>query len=109
MCVTHFGLNQDEQELAHKTVLDHIPAKRCVLMGDMNVTPDHPILAGIRARMDDAAMQFPRELNSFPSDHREKRLITFFESRSASPAGRHFTDCSVGSPPASCNNNVEAT
>lgn len=80
VCVIHFGLNPDEQELAQKTVLDHIPANRCILMGDMNVTPDHPILARIRARMDDAAMLFPHELNTFPSDHPEKKIDYIFVS-----------------------------
>ncbi len=80
VCVTHFGLNPDEQELAQKTVLAHIPMERCVLMGDMNVTPDHPVLAGIRACMDDAAKQFPCELNSFPSDHPQKKIDYIFVS-----------------------------
>ena len=44
VCVTHFGLNPDEQVLAQETVLAQIEDQRCVLMGDFNMTPDAELL-----------------------------------------------------------------
>ena len=41
--VTHFGLEKDEQENAVKTILQHIRNEKCILMGDFNIEPSHPI------------------------------------------------------------------
>lgn len=52
----HFGLNDNEQVEAVKTVCslidDGIPT---IFMGDLNVTPDNPVLAPIRGRLTDTA------------------------------------------------------
>lgn len=65
--VTHFGLNPDEQDNAVETILDNIPAEKCILMGDFNVTPDAPVLAPIREKMKDTADAFESPKPSFPS------------------------------------------
>ncbi len=66
--VSHFGLNPDEQENAVKTVAACIEERRCVFMGDLNVTPDNPVLAPIRQKLRDAAERFLFPQQSFPSD-----------------------------------------
>ena len=78
--VTHFGLNTDEQENAVRTVLENIEDKRCILMGDFNVTPDDPVLAPIRERMKDTADLFCGEPLSFPSDNPTLKIDYIFVS-----------------------------
>lgn len=78
--VTHFGLNPDEQENAVVTILQHLTDEKCILMGDFNVTPDNPVLAPIRARMQDTAAFFPQPLLSFPSDTPEIKIDYVFVS-----------------------------
>lgn len=76
--VIHFGLNADEQENAVKTVMEHLTDEKCILMGDFNVTPDHPVLAPIRARMRDTAACFAAPLLSFPSDAPRMKIDYIF-------------------------------
>lgn len=78
--VIHFGLNPDEQENAVRTVMEHLPEKNCVLMGDFNVEPDDPVLAPIRARMKDAADAFVCPQLSFPSDCPDRKIDYIFVS-----------------------------
>ncbi len=66
--VCHFGLNPDEAEAAVKVVLENIEDKRCIFMGDLNLTPESPLLLPIRERMNDASSVFKTPLLSFPSD-----------------------------------------
>lgn len=81
VCVTHFGLNFDEQENAVRTVLLNLDEERCVLMGDFNLSPDDPILAPIRERMYDTAERFPGDLLSYPSDRPQIKIDYIFTSR----------------------------
>ena len=53
--VTHFGLNDDEQVNAVKTVVENLESEKCILMGDFNARPDNPVLLPIRERMKDTA------------------------------------------------------
>ena len=78
--VTHFGLNPDEQENALQTVLPLLEEKRCILMGDLNVTPDNAILRPIRARIADADVYLPAGTMSFPSDKPYKKIDYIFIS-----------------------------
>lgn len=79
--ITHFGLNPDEHENAVKTVLSLIKDERCVLMGDMNVTPDDPLLTPIRERMNDSAAASDKSLYSFPSDNPDRKIDYIFTSK----------------------------
>lgn len=79
--VTHFGLNPDEQENALRAVMDALPEKKCILMGDFNVTPDNPVLTPIRAKMTDAADFFDAPKESFPSDKPNRKIDYIFASR----------------------------
>lgn len=78
--VIHFGLNVDEQENAVKTVIDNLEDKKCILMGDFNVTPDDEVLKPIRERMKDAADLFDEPLLSFPSDKPDRKIDYIFVS-----------------------------
>ena len=76
----HFGLNPDEHENAAKTAEALIESRRCVLMGDFNVTPDNPVLNGIREKMTDTADFFGEPLFSFPSDAPSRKIDYLFVS-----------------------------
>ena len=78
--VTHFGLNPDEQENAVKAVIENLSDKRCILMGDFNVTPESPILDPIRAKMRDTADSFDVPKLSFPSDNPNRKIDYIFVS-----------------------------
>ncbi len=78
--VTHFGLNPDEQQNAVDTILSHLKAEKCILMGDFNVRPDNPVLAPIHARMKDTAQVFAEPLLSFPSDAPDRKIDYIFVS-----------------------------
>lgn len=76
--ITHFGLNPDEQKNAVKTVLKSIVDKRCILMGDFNMTPDNSILAPIKKVMVDTADFFNEPRLSFPSDKPDRKIDYIF-------------------------------
>lgn len=78
--ITHFGLNPDEHENAVKTVLDNLGDGNAVLMGDLNVTPDSPVIARIREKMTDAttAAEPGDTLLSFPSDAPDRKIDYIF-------------------------------
>ncbi len=79
--VTHFGLNPDEQENATKKVVELSTDKKCILMGDFNVTPDEAVLDPIRAKMKDTADLFDAPKLSFPSDKPDRKIDYIFVSR----------------------------
>lgn len=79
--VTHFGLNPDEQRNAVDTVLRNLEDERCVLMGDLNLTPDSPLLDPIRERMTDTASFTQDRLLTFPSDAPRHKIDYIFVSR----------------------------
>lgn len=78
--VAHFGLNPDEQELAVETLLSHLEAEKCILMGDFNTSPDDEVLAPIYEKMRDTATLFDREKLSYPSDKPEIKIDYIFVS-----------------------------
>ena len=78
--VTHFGLNDDEQESAVKTLLGQLESEKCIFMGDLNATPDAKVLLPIRERMKDAAEGFCDTLLSCPSDLPDKKIDYIFVS-----------------------------
>ncbi len=81
--VTHFGLNPDEQENAVKTLAGLIGNGRTVLMGDLNVLPDDPVLLPIRERMYDTAQSFSSLESglSFPSDRPDRKIDYIFTTK----------------------------
>ncbi len=76
--VIHMGLNPDERENAVATVVKHLAAEKCVLMGDFNAYPEDPVLAPIRERMKDTAELFEAPLLSFPSDRPKCKIDYIF-------------------------------
>lgn len=79
--ITHFGLNTDEQINAVSTVLSQLGDENFVLMGDLNVRPDNPVLDPIRARMKDTAEASDDALLSFPSDAPNRKIDYIFTSK----------------------------
>lgn len=79
--VIHFGLNPDEQINAVNTVLENIADKKCILMGDFNVTPDDVVLNPIRERMTDTAELIIGNTLTFPSDKPDRKIDYIFVSR----------------------------
>ena len=82
--VCHFGLNPDEQENAVKTILDNLTPKKCILMGDFNLTPSSPILDPIKEKMKDASYGFCQDTPTWPSDNPEIKIDYIFVSRDLS-------------------------
>ncbi len=78
--VTHFGLNPDEQENALGTVLPLLQPRRCILMGDCNVSPDNAVLSPIREKMRDVDACLPAGTMSFPSDKPRIKIDYIFTS-----------------------------
>ena len=74
VAVTHFGLNPDEQENAVRTLLPLIEKERFILMGDLNVPPEAPVLLPLRARLSDTARAFPGPRMSFPAEAPDRRI-----------------------------------
>ena len=81
VCVSHFGLNPDEQINAFRTAEECIREDRCVLMGDMNLTPENPLLLPLRKRLFDTAEAFPAPRLSFPSQAPDRKIDYIFTSR----------------------------
>ena len=81
VCVTHFGLNADEQVNAAQTAVENIEDKACVLMGDFNVRPEDPVLAPIREVLYDTAELFEGERLSWPSDVPQRKIDYLFTSK----------------------------
>lgn len=81
VCVSHFGLNPDEQENAVATLLSNLEPTRCIAMGDYNVTPKKPVLNPIREVMFDTAELFECEKLSFPSDEPRCKIDYIFTTR----------------------------
>lgn len=78
--VIHFGLNEDEHIHAVETVMENLAEKKCILMGDFNVTPDNKVLKPIQEKMRDTAELFGKNLMSFPSDKPVKKIDYIFVS-----------------------------
>ena len=77
---THFGLNPDEAENAVNTVTANINGERQILMGDLNLQPDDPLLTPIRERMKDTAPLLGDNYLTFPSDAPDRKLDYIFLS-----------------------------
>ncbi len=81
VCVSHFGLNPEEQVNAVKTACEQVEDRTCLLMGDFNVTPDDPVLLPLRERLYDTAERFDGERLSWPSDKPERKIDYLFTTR----------------------------
>ena len=66
---THFGLAKVEQEAAVETALEAIGKEinPVILMGDLNMEPDHPILQPLFEALHDSAER-KDDIKTFPSD-----------------------------------------
>ena len=73
----------NEQKNALKTLAGLIGNGRTVLMGDLNVLPDDPVLLPIRERMYDTAQSFSSLESglSFPSDRPDRKIDYIFTTK----------------------------
>ena len=78
--VSHFGLNLEERMNAVQTLVPALEREKCIFMGDLNTTPEEPVLEGIRARMTDADDYLSGKLLSYPSDIPEIKIDYIFVS-----------------------------
>lgn len=83
--ITHFGLNEDEQENAVKTILANLPEENAILMGDLNVMPDNKQLDPIRERMTDAVTASDDVSFTFPADKPNRKIDYIFVSKNIKP------------------------
>ena len=81
IAATHFGLHEDEQEMAIETVKKLMKPERFILMGDLNVFPDDPLLTPLYEQMADAAEKLGERKLSFPSDEPDRRIDYIFLSK----------------------------
>jgi endonuclease/exonuclease/phosphatase family metal-dependent hydrolase len=65
---SHFGLNADEHMNAVTTMIKNMPEEKCVVMGDFNMQPHHPIIAGLLQRLNDTVEKIEGSILSIPSD-----------------------------------------
>lgn len=81
--VSHFGLNPDEHENAVETVIKHIPESRAVFMGDLNMTPDNPILSPIFEKLNDTAGAAKKgaDLRTFTSNAPSRKIDYIFTTK----------------------------
>lgn len=76
--VTHFGLNDDEQQNAVKTVVANLESEKCILMGDFNAEPHNSVLLPIREKMKDSSDFIKGNLLTFPSDKPYEKIDYIF-------------------------------
>ena len=95
LCVTHFGLNPDEQSNAVKAVLENIKKERFILTGDFNATPDCEILRPIKERLFDTAQSVSDGLLSYPSDNPDRKIDYIFVSRDIKVKNAQIMDTQV--------------
>ena len=88
--ITHFGLHGDEQQNAVCTVMKNITSPCTVLSGDFNVTPENPVLAPIREKLNDTAALITGSALTFPSDKPDRKIDYIFAG-----SGFEITSCEV--------------
>lgn len=79
--VTHFGLNEDEQENATRTVLSNIVDKKCILMGDFNLTPDNHFVRRIASVLTDTEQYMKGNVFTYPSVDAMEKIDYIFVSK----------------------------
>lgn len=77
----HVGLNDEEKELAIKTILENAEKEKCVLLGDFNMLPDSKFLEPLKEVFKDTAEVFKEPLLSYPSDEPIKKIDYIYVSK----------------------------
>lgn len=90
LLITHFGLSPEERRNAAQTVLALTKDVQTplVLMGDLNSTPDDPVIERLKTTLTDAAAALQREEPTFPSDAPAQRIDYIF-LKNCRPLGIH--------------------
>ncbi len=81
VCVSHFGLNPDEQENAVAKCMEIGEDRNFVLMGDFNMVPEDPILRPLAGRYYDTSKKARGSVLSFPSDKPDRKIDYIFTSK----------------------------
>lgn len=81
--IAHFGLNPSEHRNAVATVMELLETRGApvVFMGDLNMTPDNPVLAPLYAAMNDTGALLPPGAKSFPSEAPTEKIDYIFATR----------------------------
>lgn len=79
--VTHMGLSPEEEHNAVQTAVKTVTDRKCILMGDFNMTPDDETLAPLFERLTDTAAYFDAPKMSFPSDNPDRKIDYIFVSK----------------------------
>ncbi len=75
---THFGLTNEEQVECVKLIcrlLDEIGDKPVIFAGDLNATPENPILDPIRERLFDTGTLIDAPYKTYPTHNAESRFL----------------------------------
>lgn len=83
--ITHFGLNDDEHEQAIKTFCENYTDKKCILIGDLNVRPESPVIAEIKKYMNDTAEPFGKPFLTFIAHEPNRKIDYIFASDDITP------------------------
>ncbi len=80
---THFGLNKREQINATKATIKNIEDKKCILIGDLNMTPEEELISKIKEYLIDTDTMAREVFLTYPSDNPKKRLDYILVSKDA--------------------------
>lgn len=79
--VTHFGLNEDEIEKEVSVLLEHLDDKKCIFMGDLNVSYENKLIAPLTEILNDASENFCQNVMTWPSDNPQVKIDYIFVSK----------------------------
>ncbi len=78
ICITHFGLNEDEQINALKACYKYINNYNFILMGDFNLTPESKILFPLKESLNNTDID---NRYTYPSDKPNRKIDYIFTSK----------------------------
>lgn len=80
--ITHFGLTPPEQRNAVAAVLELAERRKApmLMMGDLNLPPEHPILQPLSEVFQDTGSLLPEQTRSFPSERPTIKIDYIFAS-----------------------------
>ena len=79
--VTHVGLNDDEQKKAYNKIIRSIKKEKCILMGDLNMNFDNPLVKSIGTYLKDTTSLLRNNKYTYPSDNPKEKLDYIFVSK----------------------------
>lgn len=94
--VTHYGLSEKEQENACELTVREIQKEKdpTIFMGDLNITPDHPLIHKLKAYLTDTAGN--KQYYTYSSENLFQRIDYIFVSPNITPVN-HYAPHSMAS------------